>query len=219
MISETSPTLIDALARENIELSPDQIEQLDRYCRLLWEWNERLNLTRHTDYDKFVSRDLRDSLEVAKWIGEGTDVLDVGSGGGVPGIVLAVVRPDLELSMCESVGKKAKVLSEIVAQLDLPIAVYAARAEDVLEDMRFATLTARAIGPLWKMLTWFQPHWASIDQLLAIKGPAWVDERGEARHRGLMHNLDLRKLASYPMPGTESESVILRITHSGRRTN
>jgi 16S rRNA (guanine527-N7)-methyltransferase len=49
---------------------------------------------------------------------------------------------------------------------------------------------------------------------LLIKGPQWVDERGEARHRGLLHGLELRKLASYPLSGTESESVILQIRHT-----
>ncbi|MCA9207436.1 MAG: 16S rRNA (guanine(527)-N(7))-methyltransferase RsmG [Planctomycetales bacterium] len=216
MTDQPSATLAAALEQYAIELPDDRIAMLQRYCELLWQWNERLNLTRHTDYDKFVSRDLIDSLELSKLLAEGEEVLDVGSGGGVPGIVVGILRPDLELSLCESVQKKARVLDEIISELGLPIAVYASRAEDILDDMRYHSVTARAVGPLWKMLTWFAPHWASIDQLLAIKGPKWVDERGEARHRGLMHNLDLRKVASYPMPGTDSESVILRVAHRGR---
>jgi len=79
----------------------------------------------------------------------------------------------------------------------------------VLEEFRFDVLVARAVGPLWKMCTWFKPHWRRFDRLLAIKGPSWTEERGEARHRGLMHGVELRKVASYPMPGTNSESVIL----------
>src|ERR671919_480947 len=89
-----SDTLAAALARHDITLPAEQAALLDRYCRLLWEWNEKLNLTRHTDYEKFVSRDLADSLELAKHLKPGEEVLDVGSGGGVPGIVLAIVRPD-----------------------------------------------------------------------------------------------------------------------------
>jgi 16S rRNA (guanine527-N7)-methyltransferase len=67
------------------------------------------------------------------------------------------------------------------------------------------------VAKLRKLLEWFRPHWPSIGRLLLIKGPAWVEERGEARHYGLMHALSLRKLAAYPLPGTDSESVILQI--------
>ena len=63
----------------------DQVAQIDRYCALLWDWNSKLNLTRHTDFDTFVSRDVVDSLELAKLLSANEEVLDVGSGGGVPG--------------------------------------------------------------------------------------------------------------------------------------
>lgn len=204
-------TLPAALARHAIELPPDQIVRLEQYCRLLWEWNEKLNLTRHTDFEKFVTRDLVDTLELSKLLEPGETVLDVGSGGGVPGIVLAITRPDLKVSLCESVGKKAQVLDDLVASLKLPIRVYHARAEDVLTDFPFHALVTRAVGPLWKMLHWFGPHWQSIGRLLAIKGPNWPAERGEARHRGYFKNIELRCAATYPMPGTESESVILKL--------
>jgi len=81
----------------------------------------------------------------------------------------------------------------------------------VLEDFRFDAVVARAVGSLRKVLTWLAPHWASIGRLLLIKGPQWVAERGEARHYGLMHKLELRRAAHYPMSGRDSESVILEI--------
>ena len=61
-----------------------------------------------------------------------------------------------------------------------------------------------AVARLKKLLEWFQPHWGAFDRMLVLKGPSWLDERGEARHFGLLHDLSLRKLASYPLPGTES---------------
>src|SRR5204863_243306 len=101
----------------------------------------------------------------------GEEILDVGSGGGVPGIVLKILRPDLQVSICDSVGKKAKVLKEIVKSLHLAVAVYDQRAESLFEELRFDAVTARAVGPMVKMLKWFQPHWPSIGRLLLIKGP------------------------------------------------
>lgn len=215
-MSEPSQTLEEALAAQQIELEADAITMLDRYCRLLWQWNERLNLTRHLDYDTFVARDLADTQQLSKLLAEGDEVLDVGSGGGVPGIPLAILRPDLDISLSDSVKKKAAALRGIVDELGLSLPIHDERAENVLEEFRFGSLTARAVGPLWKICTWFQPHWHSIGQLLAIKGPKWTEERGEARHRGLLADVEMRCAASYPLAGTESESVILRLWAKGR---
>jgi 16S rRNA (guanine527-N7)-methyltransferase len=209
-------TLAEALTAYNIELAPEQIDLLDRYRIALWRWNEQLNLTRHTTFDKFVGRDVVDSLELAKLIPQNRRVLDVGAGGGVPGIVMAIVRPDLRMTLAESVQKKARVLQSMVDELGLSIEVFAVRVEELLELRTFDTLAARAVAPLWKLLTWLAPHWRAFDELLAIKGKSWVEERGEARHRGLLKNLELRKAVAYPMPGDPpGESVILRIRPRG----
>lgn len=204
-------TLSAALARLAIELTADQAELVDRYCRLLWDWNTKLNLTRHTDYEKFVSRDLVDSLVLARHLEAGERVLDVGTGGGVPGVLLAICRPDLEVSLCESVAKKARVVEQIVGGVGLRLGVYHQRAEDLLAERTFDTLVIRAVAPLAKLLTWFADRWGAFDRLLAIKGPNWVAERHEAREQNLLKRLDLRKLETWPLPGTDSESVLLEI--------
>ncbi|MFP6750166.1 MAG: 16S rRNA (guanine(527)-N(7))-methyltransferase RsmG [Pirellulaceae bacterium] len=197
-------------------ITPPMQQQLEQYCRLLWSRNKHLNLTRHTDYEKFVSRDLLDSLQLSALIPAGQEVLDVGSGGGVPGIVLSILRPDLEITLAESVTKKAEALNQIIEKLGLPIPVHNSRAESLLEDLRFDLLVSRAVGPLWKICYWFQSSWHEFQCILAIKGPRWVEERTEARQRGLLANVQLRKATSYPMPGTESESVILKIWLASR---
>jgi 16S rRNA (guanine527-N7)-methyltransferase len=209
--SAIADSLAAALARHSIELADEQIASLDQYARVLWDWNEKINLTRHTNYEKFVSRDIVDSLWLEKFIDSGARVLDLGTGGGVPGIPLAIIRPDLEVSLCESVAKKARVVEQIVATLGLSLKTHHARAEELLATHRYDTIVARAVAPLSKLLTWLGPHWDAFDRLLIIKGPSWTEERGEARHQGLLHTLSLRKLASYPLPGTDSESVVLSI--------
>jgi 16S rRNA (guanine527-N7)-methyltransferase len=210
--SEThEPSLAETIQSLNLVLSNVQIAQLDQYRRLLWSWNEKMNLTRHTTIEKFVHRDVFDSVQLAALLEQGERVLDVGTGGGVPGVILAILRPDLKLSLAESTTKKARAVEEIVAELGLPVEVYACRAEEVLEVSTFDTLVARAVAPLRKILTWFRPRWESFDKLLIIKGPNWVEERGEARHHGLLTGLELRKAATYQTPGTGAESVILKI--------
>ena len=216
---DESQTLAEATEKLGISLDRDTLEKVDQYCQALWDWNTRINLTRHTTYDLFARRDLLDSVKLAEQLAEAEDVLDVGTGGGVPGLLLAILRPDLSVSVCDSVAKKSKVVDDIVRQLDLPVAVHASRVQDVVEDLRFHSLVTRAVGSIAQLLGWLQDKWVSFDRLLAIKGPRWVEERGEARHLGLMAGLSLRKLDSYPMPGTESESVILQITREWQQHN
>jgi 16S rRNA (guanine527-N7)-methyltransferase len=207
----STDSLAEALRQQGIELPAGQIEQLDAYCRLLWDWNLKLNLTRHVDYQRFVSRDVVDTLALARLLEPREEVLDVGSGGGVPGIPLAIVRPDLTVSLSESVGKKAQALHAIVASLGLPISVHHCRAEEVLDQFRFDTLVARAVGPLIKILRWVQPYWSSFQRILAVKGPRWQEEAAEVARQRAMRQLTVRSVLQYAMPGTESESVILEI--------
>lgn len=213
--------LAAALAAHDIPLQPPQVALLNRYRAALWRWNEQLNLTRHTTLDKFVGRDVVDAWELAKLIPNGRRVLDVGSGGGVPGLVIAICRPDLRMTLCESTQKKARVLEAIIQELGLGVEAFGCRAEELLALRTFDVLVARAVAPLAKLLTWFAPHWGAFDELLLTKGRSWVDERTEARERGLLKSLDLRKAATYAMPTGDGdavggESIILRLTPRGR---
>lgn len=206
-----SGTLAEAISHLGLDISADKVAKLDEYCQRLWELNEHINLTRHTTYDLFVRRDLLDTYELAKFLGENEEVLDVGTGGGVPGIPLAILRPDLKVSLCDSVGKKARAADTLVSQLKLPVYVYSARVQDVLDDHSFDTLVTRAAGSITQLCNWLNDYWHCFNRLLAIKGPRWVEERKEARHRGTLHGTVLRRIHGYRMPGTKSESVILQL--------
>lgn len=210
-LSQPNLQLAEQLEKSGIELPQSQIDLLDRYREALWRWNEQLNLTRHTTYEKFVDRDVTDSLQLAELLDKGERVLDVGTGGGVPGLIIAICRPDLHVSVCESTQKKAKVVQAIVSELGLAVEVNACRAEEVLELQTFDTLTARGVASMAKLLKWLAPCWDAFDRLLLIKGPRWVDERGEARHLGLLKHLDLRKAATYQAQISQAESVILSL--------
>lgn len=207
-------SLSEAIEWVGLDIAPSHLAALDAYRQQLWDWNERINLTRHTTFAKFVGRDLLDTIQLCKHIEHGERVLDVGSGGGVPGLPLAIVRPDLTVSVCDSVGKKARVLDAMVSELDLPVTVYPARAEQVLEITTQGVLVARGVASLKRLLTWLKPYWEAFDHLLLVKGKAWVDERGEARHFGLLKNMELRRLETYESP-LVGESVVLKIAPRG----
>ena len=208
--------LADTLDKHHITLPKIQIRKLDEYCQLLWDWNERINLTRHTDYEKFVARDIVDSLALAEFLRTGERVLDVGTGGGVPGIPLAILRPDLQVELCDSTGKKTLAVSEILQAMRLDIPVHHAKAETLLSEKgkRFTTLTIRAVSRMVSLLRHFASCWSSFDRMLLVKGPKWVEERGEARHYNLTTKIALRCLKTYSTKLSESgtaESVILQL--------
>lgn len=212
-----SRDLADALTRWQVEVPAEAVAKLEKYCQLLWQQNEVLNLTRHTNFDLFVTRDLVDTLQLAQQLLPDEEILDIGSGGGVPGIPLAILRPDLRVSLAESVGKKAKALEVVVAELQIPVTVFADRAEKLLEDLRFDVGVARAVGSVSKLIQWFRGNWVSLGRLLAIKGPKWVDEQTEAQAAGLLKNLQIKVATQYKVPGQDWESVILKIWPKGNR--
>ena len=88
------------------------------------------------------------------------------------------------------------------------------RAEDLLTTRKAETLVVRAVAPLSKLCTWFQPLQHAFDQMLVIKGPGWVEERHEAAQKRLLKKWQLRKLEEWPLPGTESNSVLLQLKAS-----
>lgn len=210
-------TLEAALARRSLELPAEQVSLLRRYAELLWDWNEKINLTRHTTWEKFVGRDLVDSLAVAAELPQKSRILDVGTGGGVPGLVLKIVRPDLDVVLSDTTAKKIRVLDEIVNRLGLAVIVHHGRAEELLKTRTMNDLVVRAVAPLEKLITWFNPVHQKFDRLLIIKGPSWVQERYEARQKHLLEKWHLRKLSEWPLPGTNGQSVLLEIKRRDKK--
>jgi len=210
--------LVATLNRYGVELDEEFHPALVRYCTLLWKWNARLNLTRHTDYDAFVARDLIDTLRLSQHIPEleegSLKLLDVGSGGGVPGIPLAITRDDIRVTLAESVQKKANALSTIVRKMKLNVTVHAGRAEELLKKQPFNILTVRAVASLRKLMFWFQQNKGAFDQMLLIKGPRYSAEVEEAAEAGLLDDVHLELIDSYPTPGHDNESVILSLRYA-----
>jgi 16S rRNA (guanine527-N7)-methyltransferase len=126
-------------------------------------------------------------------------------------MVLSILRPDLQVSLTDSVGKKANALGAIAEEIGLSVEIYQCRAEDLLEDFRYDVTVARAVGPLKKFGVWFEKVWPSVGRLLALKGPKWVEEKAEADTIGCLDKVDIEVVAEYDVPGFEWQSVILEI--------
>ena len=207
-------------ARLGLEVPAASLPGLAAYAERLWSWNERLNLTRHTDVDRYVSRDVADAVAIAARLATGERVLDVGTGGGVPGVLLAILRPDLRVELSESVGKRARAVAEIVAEIGLTVPMHAGAAQGVVRSRatgpdRFDTLVVRAVASLSKLLGWFEPLADSFGRLLVVKGPRWEEERDAARLQGLTRRVVVRRVATWPIRGSDNESVLLEVASRG----
>ena len=140
--------LAQGLAELDLALPAAAQQKLLAYAALLYKWNRTYSLTALREQDKAVSHHLLDSLAVLPFVPAG-DLLDVGSGGGMPGIPLAIARPELRVTLLDSNSKKAAFLKQAAIELALPnISVHCGRVEQYHPQDRFSAITSRAFAEL-----------------------------------------------------------------------
>ena len=160
-------------------LSDEQFLMLDRYLDLLLEANVVMNLTRISDRASAEVLHIADALTVCKHLPHEPHTLaDVGSGGGVPGIPLAIARPDVSVTLIESTQKKAAFLQRTVGELGLGNVVVRADRAEKLADCRgkFDVVTARAVASIGELAPWCFPLLKPGGKLLAMKGSKAAEE-------------------------------------------
>jgi 16S rRNA (guanine527-N7)-methyltransferase len=158
-------------ARElGVDLSESQHSQLLAYLALLIKWNKAYNLTAVRNPDEMVSRHLLDSLSVVRFV-EGERQLDVGSGGGMPGIPLAILFPDMNITVLDSNGKKTRFLTQVKLELALSnLEVIHSRAEAFQPMLPFNGIISRAFSSLEDFTQWTRHMGDSDTRWLAMKG-------------------------------------------------
>ncbi|MCQ4268569.1 16S rRNA (guanine(527)-N(7))-methyltransferase RsmG [Pseudomonas stutzeri] len=161
-----------------IELSERQQQQLLAYLALLIKWNKAYNLTAVRDPDEMVSRHLLDSLSVVPFVAEGgTRWLDVGSGGGMPGIPLAIMFPERAFTLLDSNGKKTRFLTQVKLELGLAnLEVIHSRVEQYRPDVPFDGISSRAFSALQDFAAWTRLLGCAETRWLAMKGVQPDDE-------------------------------------------
>ena len=171
---EPPPELDARLAELGVTLAPGAVTQLGAFLALLLAMNEHVNLTAITEPTEAWSRHVLDALSLAPLLVElpaGARLLDVGSGGGVPGIPLAIARPDLHVTLLDATEKKVAFLRAVVAELGLTnVDAVCGRAEDVELGATFDVVMARAVAKLPTLLGWTAPFAKRGGRLLLIKG-------------------------------------------------
>jgi 16S rRNA (guanine527-N7)-methyltransferase len=176
--SALSAVLGEGIAAMHLDVSPAQQDKLMDYLALMFKWNAVYNLTSLRDPMQMVTHHLLDSLAAVPAFAQAHNVLDVGSGGGLPGIVLAIVRPDMKVSMIDTVHKKTAFLTQVKAELSLTnVTVYTARVEQLQVSDKFDVITSRAFADLSDFVNWSCHLLAEGGRYIALKGVAPKDEQ------------------------------------------
>jgi 16S rRNA (guanine527-N7)-methyltransferase len=188
---------VEALIRKYFPgITSGQAESFSKLQALYEYWNERINVISRKDISELAVRHVLHSLAIAKAVQfkPGTKVLDVGTGGGFPGIPLAILFPDTQFLLADSIGKKIKVVNEVAESLGLKnVRAIQARAEDV--DEKFHFVVSRAVTAFPELYKWVKGKFLS-DQLndlpnglLALKGGDLESEMGTLYKRAKVIDL------------------------------
>jgi 16S rRNA (guanine527-N7)-methyltransferase len=176
--SALAQVLAEGIAEMRLDVSPAQQNQLMDYLGLMFKWNAVYNLTSLRDPMQMVTHHLLDSLAAVPAFLDAKNVLDVGSGGGLPGIVLAIVRPDVKISMIDTVHKKTAFLTQVKAELNLSnVTVYTMRVEQLQVSDKFDVITSRAFADLSDFVNWSSHLLAEGGRYIALKGVAPKEEQ------------------------------------------
>ena len=169
-----------------VEVSGELCEKLDIYARLLVEWNAKMNLTAITDPVGIAVKHFADSLTAAPLLPQGAfSLIDVGTGAGFPGVPLALLRPDCKLTLLDSLNKRLTFLETVCREVDLPVTLIHARAEEGGQrpDLRekYDVACARAVAALPTLSEYCLPFVKVGGRFLALKGPDADRELEDAR--------------------------------------
>jgi 16S rRNA (guanine527-N7)-methyltransferase len=203
----------DLAARANVTLSDDQHAQLSTYLDLLTAANHRMNLTRIVDRPTAEVQHVGDALTVLPFLPAGGHSLaDVGTGGGVPGIPLAIARPDVRVTLIEATKKKAAFLSEAVLALGLTnVRIAAERAEEAAAGGRresFDVVVARAVATMPWLAEWCLPLARRGGKVLCLKGPKAHEELPFARKAIKLGGGGTVVIHPVELPGTEHRIIV-----------
>lgn len=186
-----------------------KIELLLNYLALLDKWNKAYNLSAIRDINQMLSLHILDALSVMPYL-DGDNFIDVGTGGGIPGLILAIVCPDKKFTLLDSNGKKTRFCQQAAFELKLDnVTCIQARAEEFRPDERFDCVVSRAFTALDNMLDCCSHMIHENGHLLAMKGPG-----AEGEIETIKNRIQAADIIDLEVPGIEQTRCLVKITTS-----
>jgi 16S rRNA (guanine527-N7)-methyltransferase len=211
-VSRETPSTPQAARRA---FSSERLVLAERYVELLATAGVERGLIGPREAPRLWDRHLLNCLAVASLVAEGSTVADLGSGAGLPGLVLAIGRPDLAVTLVEPLQRRTSFLDEVIGELGLEdVRVVRGRAEELHGQAVFDVVTARALAPLSRLLGWGMPLVSSAGVLLAMKGSSAADEIVAAAEP--LRDLGCAAPEVLHVAGTDGSSTatVVRVAHA-----
>lgn len=200
-------TVTDGASALGLDCSEKQIVSLIDYLALLSKWNVVYNLTAVRDPAQMVTQHLLDSMSAIPAFAAAKNVLDVGAGGGLPGLVLAILRPDMQISLIDTVHKKTAFLTQVKAELGLSnVTVHTARVEQLKVEKKFDVITSRAFAELADFVNWSGHLLEQGGRFIAMKG---VNPQQEIAR--MPAGWEVKEVRALLVPGMQAERHLILI--------
>ena len=201
-----------------ITLTKNQYEQFQKYFELLAEWNEKMNLTAITDESGVALKHFADSLSLLNFVDipQNSSLADVGTGAGFPGVVLKIARPDIKLTLIDSLNKRLVFLGEVCAQLGIEAELIHSRAEDGAKDEKlresFDFAVSRAVARMNVLSEYCLPYVKVGGAFCAMKGAQANEEFKESLNaiNTLGGKLEKKYFFELPENGGERAIAVVR---------
>lgn len=212
---EITDILAEGFVRLGMQVTDGQLAALCLYARRLVEYNQKVNLTAITEPAEIARKHFLDCAACAPLIKTGASCADVGTGAGFPGMVLAIVRPDLHLTLFDSLNKRLVFLQQLAQELDIKVDCVHARAEEAgvnpLYRERFDVVVSRAVARMSVLAELTLPFVRVGGELIALKGPdALAELKDGKRAISILGGAETRLLQSNAFEGQQHNFVIIK---------
>ena len=207
--------MLPTLEEKGIALNREAAERLDKYAALLVEWNEKMNLTAITDPEGIVIKHFLDSALLLSQVNipQGAKVVDVGTGAGFPGMVLKILRPDLDITLMDGLNKRLTFLNEGARELALDVKTVHLRAEEAGKNPnyreKFDIVTARAVAELRTLYEYCLPLCKVGGMFCAMKGPSATQELKNAGKAASILGGNKAKITTSTLTGEEVRTFVI----------
>jgi 16S rRNA (guanine527-N7)-methyltransferase len=193
----------------------ERLSLVERYVGWLAGAGTERGLMGPREVPRLWERHVLNSAVLGEWVPEGVSVADIGSGAGLPGLVLALARPDLQVTLVEPLLRRATFLQEVVDDLGVDVEVVRARAEELHGRRTFDVVTSRAVAPLDRLAGWCMPLVGTGGAMIALKGSSVEAEVSEHRASLLAHGTAEPQVRPLGADVLESPTWAVRLAWAG----